>query len=310
MNQDKISISIVCPFYNEEEMVATFMHELFTVLDSINRSFEVICINDGSKDDTLEKLIREKEVRKNIKVINFSRNFGKEAALTAGLDLAEGDAVIPIDSDLQDPPFLIKDLIKYWDKGYDVVLAKRTDRSCDSFLKRITAHLFYKLHNKISLIKIPENVGDFRLTSQRVVKAIQKLPENQRFMKGIFAWVGFKTAVVEYKRYKRKKGKTNFNGWQLWNFAMDGVTGFSTVPLRIWLYIGTLISISAFFYGSFTIIKTLVLGIDVPGYASILTIILFLGGIQLIGIGVIGEYIGRMYMESKRRPPYIIERIY
>jgi len=310
MNKQQIAISIVCPFYNEEDMVNAFMDEIFIVLESISRSFEIICVNDGSSDNTLEKLLKEQKAKENIKIINLSRNFGKEAALTAGLDFARGEAIIPIDADLQDPPALIKDFIAYWDKGYDVVLAKRTDRSTDSLSKRITAQLFYKIHNKISPTKIPDNVGDFRLITRKVLKAIQDLPENQRFMKGIFAWVGFKTAVVEYKREQRKAGKTNFNGWKLWNFALEGFTSFSTVPLRVWLYLGSFISLSAFCYGSFIVIKTIILGIDVPGYASLLTTILFLGGIQMIGIGVIGEYIGRMYMESKRRPPYIIDRIF
>ena len=306
----KITISIVCPFHNEESMVNVFMKEIFAVLESINRTFEIICINDGSSDNTLEKLLNEQKTRTNIKIINLSRNFGKEAALTAGLDFANGEAIIPIDADLQDPPALIKDFISHWDRGYDVVLAKRTDRSADSFVKRITAQLFYKIHNKISPTQIPDNVGDFRLITRKVLKAIQELPENQRFMKGIFAWVGFKTAVVEYKRGERKAGKTSFNIWKLWNFAIEGVTSFSTIPLRVWLYLGLFISIFAFCYGSFIIIKTLIMGIDVPGYASLLTTVLFLGGVQLIGIGVIGEYIGRMYMETKKRPPYIIDKIF
>ena len=310
MTQQQISISIVCPFYNEEDMVNFFMGEIFTILESINRPFEIVCVNDGSSDNTLEKLLKEQETKENIKIINLSRNFGKEAALTAGLDFARGEAIIPIDADLQDPPALIKEFIAYWDKGYDVVLGKRTDRSTDSLGKRMTAQLLYKVHNKISPTKIPENVGDFRLVTRKVLKAIQELPENQRFMKGIFAWVGFKTAVVEYKREKRKQGQTSFNGWHLWNFALEGVTSFSTVPLRVWLYLGSFISLSAFCYGSFIVIRTLIFGIDVPGYASLLTTILFLGGVQMIGIGVIGEYIGRMYMESKRRPPYIIDRIF
>jgi len=310
MNKQQIILSIVCPFYNEEEMVSVFMDEIFLILQKINRTFEIVCVNDGSSDNTLEKLLKEQEQRKNIKIINLSRNFGKEAALTAGLDYARGEAIIPIDADLQDPPVLIEEFITYWDKGYDVVLAKRTDRSKDNLSKRITAQLYYKIHNKISPTKIPDNVGDFRLVTRKVINAIQKLPENQRFMKGIFAWVGFKTAVVEYKRGKRRQGQTNFNNWKLWNFAIEGVTSFSTVPLKMWLYFGLFISLSTFFYGSFIIIRTLILGIDVPGYASLLTIILFMGGIQMIGIGVIGEYIGRMYMESKRRPAYIVEKEY
>ncbi|MDZ7666365.1 MAG: glycosyltransferase family 2 protein [Desulfotignum sp.] len=272
----------------------------------LNRSFEIICVNDGSTDDTFDQLMQEKQQRGHITVINLSRNFGKEAALTAGLAHATGRAVIPMDADLQDPPELIADMVDYWDKGYDVVLAKRTDRSSDRLSKRITAKWFYKIHNLLSSILLPADVGDFRLMSRKVVDAVNQLPENQRFMKGIFAWVGFKTATVGYTRENRKAGKTRFNFWKLWNLAIDGVTSFSSAPLRIWLYLGVFTSLLSFLYGCFIIVKTLIFGIDLPGYASIVTIILFLGGIQLIGIGVIGEYIGRMYLESKRRPPYII----
>lgn len=191
-----------------------------------------------------------------------------------------------------------------------MILAKRIDRSTDTFFKRKTAALFYSIHNKISYIRIPEDVGDFRLMARAVVDAVQKLPENQRFMKGVFAWVGFKTAIVEYKRNKREAGESNFNGWKLWNFAIDGITDFSMVPLRVWLYIGLFVSALSFGYGSFIVLKTLWLGVDVPGYASLLTVTLFLGGIQLISIGVIGEYMGRLYMEAKRRPSYIVEKVY
>ncbi|WP_232304741.1 hypothetical protein [Agarivorans gilvus] len=187
------------------------------------------------------------------------------------------------------------------------MVAKRSDRTSDSFAKKLSAEWFYKFHNKISHVKIPENVGDYRLMTRRVVEAIQQLPENQRFMKGIFSWVGFKTKIIEYKRDPRVAGETSFNGWKLWNFALEGITSFSTAPLRIWLYVGLLISLLAFVYGSAIVIKTLIFGIDAPGYASLITIMLFLGGVQLIGLGVMGEYIGRLFMESKRRPIYIIE---
>ena len=310
MHKQQIAISIVCPFFNEENMVDLFMKEITAVVNELNKPFEVVCINDGSTDNTLAKLLQAKEDYPNMRIINFSRNFGKEAALTAGLDYAKGEMIIPIDADLQDPPELIKDFISYREKGYDVVVAKRVDRSNDSFAKKITAQLFYKFHNKIAQTKIPDNVGDYRLITRKVLNAIQKLPENQRFMKGIFAWVGFRTATVEYKRDNRKAGKTSFNGWKLWNFALDGITSFSNIPLRIWLYIGTFISFLTFLYGSFIILRTLILGVDVPGYASLLTVILFLGGIQLVGIGALGEYIGRIYMESKRRPLYIVEDEY
>ena len=303
-------ISIIAPCYNEEETIEPFLRRIEEILTQINEPYEIVFINDGSRDNTLNVLINAKQNFKNIRIINFSRNFGKEAALTAGLDKARGEAAIPIDVDLQDPPELIKELVARWREGYDVVLAKRADRTSDSFAKRVSADLFYKLNGKISNVDIPNNVGDFRLMSKRVVEALKQLPENQRFMKGLFAWVGFKTFVIEYVREKREAGQSSFNGWKLWNFALDGITSFSTLPLRIWLYIGALVSFLSFLYGSFIILKTLIFGVDLPGYASLAVIMLFLGGIQLIGIGILGEYIGRIYSESKRRPSYIIEGEY
>lgn len=304
------TISIIAPCYNEEETIEPFLRRIEEILAQINEPYEIVFINDGSKDNTLNVLLNAKQNFKNIRIINFSRNFGKEAALTAGLDKARGEAAIPIDVDLQDPPELIKELVTKWREGYDVVLAKRADRTSDSFAKRVSADLFYKLNGKISNVDIPNNVGDFRLMSKRVVEALKQLPENQRFMKGLFAWVGFKTTVIEYAREKREAGQSSFNGWKLWNFALDGITSFSTLPLRIWLYIGALVSFLSFLYGSFIILKTLIFGVDLPGYASLAVIMLFLGGIQLIGIGILGEYIGRIYSESKRRPSYIIEGEY
>jgi glycosyltransferase involved in cell wall biosynthesis len=300
-------ISLVAPCFNEEEMIELFLETITPVFEEIGKSYEIIFINDGSQDTTLEKLRSAKEQNIHIRVINLSRNFGKEAALTAGLDTARGEVIIPIDVDLQDPPELIKEFIGHWEEGNDVVVAKRVDRTTDSFSKRLFATLFYKFHNKITDISIPENVGDYRLITRKVLTALQKLPENQRFMKGIFAWVGFKTAVVEYKRESRAAGETTFNGWKLWNLALEGITSFSTLPLKIWFYLGLIISFVSFIYGSIIIIKTILFGIDLPGYASTMTTILFLGGIQLIGIGVLGEYIGRIYMEAKNRPTYIIE---
>ncbi|KXF82731.1 glycosyltransferase family 2 protein [Enterovibrio coralii] len=304
---DKPHISLICPCHNEQRVVEQFFIEVETILNKLSLSYEMIFINDGSTDATLDELIKLSTAHKQVRIINLSRNFGKEAALTAGLDLAKGDAVIPIDADLQDPPELIIDFVREWKNGFDVVVAKRVDRSSDTFSKRVTASLFYKFHNSIARPEIPDNVGDFRLISRRVVKAIQLLPENQRFMKGIFSWVGFKTAVVEYTRQPRAAGETSFNGWRLWNFALEGITSFSTAPLRVWLYLGVLLSTIAFVYGSVIIIRTMMSGVDLPGYASILSAILFFGGIQLIGLGVMGEYIGRIYMEVKGRPVYIVE---
>ena len=300
-------ISIVCPCYNEEDVIEHFLQSMTPILEKSQKTYEIIFIDDGSKDDTLNVLLKSKKNYENIRILKLSRNFGKEVALTAGLDASIGETVVPIDVDLQDPPELILEFIKKYEEGFDVVLAKRADRTTDTYAKKFSAEAFYKFHNKISDISIPNNVGDYRLMSRRVVEEIKKLPESQRFMKGIFAWVGFKTATVEYKRESRVAGESSFNGWKLWNFALDGITSFSTVPLRIWLYLGVIIALLSFMYGSMIIIKTLIFGIDSPGYASMLTTVLFLGGVQLMGIGILGEYIGRIYMESKNRPVYIIE---
>ncbi len=310
LNTINPNISIVVPCYNEEKVIDIFLSTIEPILETLEESYEIIFINDGSTDNTFEVMLNTKETHKNIRILNLSRNFGKEAALTAGLENARGDAVIPIDVDLQDPPELISQFIEKWKEGYDVVLAKRADRSSDNFFKKLSAEFFYKTHNKIADISMPSNVGDYRLMSRRVVETLKKLPENQRFMKGIFAWAGYKTTVIEYKREVRVAGDSSFNGWKLWNFALDGITSFSTVPLRIWLYIGIVISFISFLYGSIIVIKTLILGIDLPGYASLITVVLFLGGVQLIGIGILGEYIGRIYKEAKRRPTYIIEDEY
>lgn len=314
MNQIKSNstpiISLVVPCYNEEKVIEIFLEHIEPILISLNKSYEIIFVNDGSTDNTFNVMLNSKKKYTHIYIVNLSRNFGKEAALTAGLDNAKGDVVIPIDVDLQDPPELITSFIEQWESGYDVVLAKRADRSSDTMTKKLSSELFYKVHNKISDISIPNNVGDYRLMSRKVVNSLKTLPENQRFMKGIFAWIGYKTAIIEYKRESRVAGSSSFNGWKLWNLALDGITSFSTVPLRIWLYIGAIISLIAFIYGGFIIIRTLMLGVDLPGYASLLSAVLFLGGVQLMGIGILGEYIGRTYTESKRRPSYIIEDIY
>jgi glycosyltransferase involved in cell wall biosynthesis len=304
------SISIVVPCYNEEGVINIFLEHIEPILVGLNKNYEIVFVNDGSEDNTFEVMLNAKNSHKNIRVLNLSRNFGKEAALTAGLEHAKGDAVIPIDVDLQDPPELIISFIEKWEEGFDVVLAKRVDRTSDSFVKRVSAEYFYKIHNKISDISIPSNVGDYRLMSRRVIESLKMLPENQRFMKGLFAWAGYKTTYVEYTREVRVAGHSSFNGWKLWNFALDGITSFSTAPLRVWLYVGVVISFLAFLFGCTIIIKTLIFGIDLPGYASLTTIVLFLGGIQLMGIGILGEYIGRIYKESKRRPTYIIENEY
>lgn len=302
-------LSLVVPFFNEQATVRIFFSQTLAALEAIgNIHFEIVCINDGSTDATLLELIRHCDADGRIRVIDLTRNFGKEAALSAGLDEARGDIIIPFDADLQDPPELIAKLVAKWREGFDVVLAKRIDRSADSRLKRTTASLFYRLHNALSDVRIPENVGDFRLISREVADALRSLPESRRFMKGLFAWVGYPTAVVEYSRVERSAGRSKFSGWKLWNLALEGFTSFGTLPLRIWTYIGATVALFALCYAAFLIVRTLVFGIDVPGYASLVSSILVLGGIQLIGIGVLGEYIGRIYFESKNRPVYLVRR--
>jgi glycosyltransferase involved in cell wall biosynthesis len=304
-------ISIITPFYNEEEGVDYFYEALLPIFSQIEDiEFEVICVDDGSRDATLNKLISVAEKDYRFSVIELSRNFGKEAALTAGIDAAAGDAIIPIDADLQDPPELIPEMIKEWRNGAEVVLARRIDRSSDSFLKRKTAEIFYRFHNSLSTIQIPENVGDFRLMDRIAVDALKQLPEQHRFMKGLFAWIGFKTVTLDYVRQPRITGTTKFSGWKLWNFALEGITGFSAAPLKFWSYLGGIGALVTFFYAIFIISRTLIYGVDIPGYASLLVAVLFFGSLQLISVGMLGEYIGRIYMETKHRPLYLIRKQY
>ena len=305
-------ISIVVPFFNEGGAINHFYSGMSPILSiNIGCNFEVICVDDGSTDSTLAELIKLTKKDTRFHILEFSRNFGKEAALSAGIDFANGDAVIPIDADLQDPPELIIKMVQLWKDGAEVVLAKRVDRSSDSFMKRKTASLFYRLHNKLSTsMRIPENVGDFRLMDRIVVDALKQLPERQRFMKGLFAWVGFKSVTVEYSRSSRSAGETKFSGWRLWNFALEGITSFSLVPLKIWTYLGLFGAFFAFLYASFIIARTLIFGIVLPGYASLLVVVLFFGSLQLISLGILGEYIGRIYFETKNRPLYIVRKRY
>jgi glycosyltransferase involved in cell wall biosynthesis len=304
-------ISLVVPFYNEHDAVEQFFAEVCPVLESVEDArFEIVCVNDGSADGTLDKLIAARDQDTRIRVIDLTRNFGKEAALTAGIDEAFGDAVIPLDADLQDPPSLIPVMIEHWRNGAEVVAAKRSNRACDTFAKRTAAAIYYRVHNALSEVKLPENVGDFRLMDRQVVNALRSLPERRRFMKGLFAWVGYRTVIVEYQREPRSAGHSKFSGWRLWNFALEGITSFSTVPLRSWTYIGLAIATLAIAYSGFVIARTLLYGNPVPGYASLISVVLFMGGIELIGIGVIGEYVGRIYHESKGRPIYLVRRRY
>ncbi len=311
MSEQHKKISIITPFYNEEEGVDYFYEALLPIFSQIEDiEFEVICVDDGSRDATLNKLISVAEKDYRFSVIELSRNFGKEAALTAGIDAAAGDAIIPIDADLQDPPELIPEMIKEWRNGAEVVLARRIDRSSDSFLKRKTAEIFYRFHNSLSTIQIPENVGDFRLMDRIAVDALKQLPEQHRFMKGLFAWIGFKTVTLDYVRQPRITGTTKFSGWKLWNFALEGITGFSAAPLKFWSYLGGIGALVTFFYAIFIISRTLIYGVDIPGYASLLVAVLFFGSLQLISVGMLGEYIGRIYMETKHRPLYLIRKQY
>ncbi|WP_104498742.1 glycosyltransferase family 2 protein [Acinetobacter indicus] len=302
-----MKISLIVPVYNEQETIEIFYHKIRSYVALNPYQLEIIFINDGSRDKT-EEIINLLEKNDNlVQALSFTRNFGKEAALMAGLSYATGDAVIPIDVDLQDPIELIPDMIDEWENGAEIVLAKRIDRLNDTWLKRVTASIFYRMHNKISYPAIEENVGDFRLLSQNIVEQILLLSEKNLFMKGIFSWVGGTTVTLEYKRELRSAGKTKFNGWKLWNLALEGVTSFSTLPLRIWTYIGLLIATLSFLYGAWMILQTLIWGNPVKGYPSLLVSILFLGGVQLIGIGVLGEYLGRVYIEVKNRPRYLLK---
>jgi glycosyltransferase involved in cell wall biosynthesis len=301
-----MDISLVIPFYNEEPNIDRLFERVESVLAHLSMTYEIICVNDGSRDNTLKSLLDRHRRNSAIKVINLSRNFGKEIALTAGIDHAKGNAVIPMDADLQDPPELIEALIAKWQEGYDVVYATRRSRDGESWLKRFTANAFYKTIAQMSQVPIPANTGDFRLLDRRVVEALKQMPERTRFMKGLFSWVGFKQISVLYDRSPRYKGTTKWNYWRLWNFAIDGITSFSFLPLKVWGYIGIVLSLITLLYAAFLVIRTLIFGIDVPGYASLMVAVLFLGGIQLITLGVIGEYLGRVYEEVKGRPLYLV----
>lgn len=305
---DRPVISIVVPMYNEETNVESFYKRLKNVLDQLGEAYEIICVNDGSTDGTLGKLLELREEDPNLKIIDFSRNFGKEIALTAGINYSSGEAVIPIDADLQDPPEVIPELVSKWREGYDVVYATRIEREGETWLKRFTADLFYRVAERLCYVKIPRNTGDFRLMSRQVVDALKLLEERNRFMKGIFAWVGFPSTQVYYRREPRAAGKTKWNYWKLWNFALEGITSFSYIPLQLATYLGFMVAFFALGYACFIVIRTLIFGREVPGYASLMTSILFLGGVQLICIGILGEYIGRIYTEVKRRPLYIIRK--
>lgn len=315
LNQDYgVTLSIVVPLYNEADNIDAFLDRtervLRELLDPLGGSYEFIFINDGSSDDTVEKLLFHRERNPQVKILSLSRNFGKESAMCAGLDYSTGAAVVPMDVDLQDPPELLTDLFQKWLEGYDVIYAIRRDRHADPWMKRLTAFGFFRLFNQVAETKIPKDTGDFRLMDRRVIQALGELPERTRFMKGLFTWVGFRQIGVEYDRHSRTSGNTKWNNRRLWNLALDGITSFSIVPLRVWTYLGLTVSFLALSYGGLMTIRTVVEGIDVPGYASLMVTMLFLGGLNLFTLGVLGEYLGRMFMEVKGRPLYLLRETY
>lgn len=300
-------LSIVVPIFDEEDVLPQFHKRLGVVLDTMECEAEVVYVNDGSTDGTLDVIqtLRENDAR--VALIDFSRNFGKEIAMTAGFDHARGDAVVVIDADLQDPPELIPELYNHYREGYDVVYAQRMSRAGEGQLKKLTAFLFYRLIRVVTRVQIAADTGDFRLLSRRALEALNKLREQHRFMKGLYAWIGFPQKAVPYHREPRKAGQTKWNYWRLWNFALEGFTSFTIGPLKIATYLGVITAFAAFFYAAWIIYKTLAHGDPVAGYPSLMVVILFLGGIQLMTIGVLGEYLGRMFDETKQRPLYLVK---
>lgn len=307
--QPRERLSVIVPVYNEEDVLAEFHRRLGDVMNGLPFSAQIMYVNDGSNDKTLSLLkdLRERDSR--VCVIDLSRNFGKEAAMTAGLDHVDGDAVVIIDADLQDPPELIPDLVREWRAGFDVVYARRTMRDGETFLKKATAHAFYRLMRRVNRVQIPEDTGDFRLLSRRAVESLKALREHHRFMKGLFAWIGYPQKAVPYRRDPRFAGESKFNYWRLWNFAIEGFTSFTIAPLKIATYFGLGVAMLSFLYAAVIVFKTLAHGDPVQGYPSLVTIVLFLGGVQLLSIGILGEYVGRMFNESKRRPLYLINDV-
>lgn len=300
-------LSVVIPMYNEADGLDVLFSRVVPILESITHDWEILCVNDGSKDETLARLKECHRSEPRIKIISLSRNFGKEAALTAGLHHAFGKAVIPMDADLQDPPELIHEMFAKWREGYKVVLATRRRRDSDTLFKRISAVMFYKLMNRLLTIRLPQNTGDFRLMDQQVVAVMRLLPERARFMKGLFAWAGFTTAQIYFDRAPRAVGEAKQGVGALWKLAKDGIFSFTTLPLRLTTYLGLFISAVAFSYAGWLLLRTLIWGVDVPGYASIMAAVLCMGGVQLVSVGILGEYVGRIYREAKQRPLFVVE---
>jgi glycosyltransferase involved in cell wall biosynthesis len=301
-----VEISIVIPVHNEAAVLDMLFGRLLAVLNRLGMSYEIITVDDGSTDTTLERLLKLRAQYPAVRIVSLSRNFGKDVALSAGLEHACGNAVIPLDADLQDPPELIERMVGKWREGFDVVYATRARREGESLLKRASAKYFYRIFDRITDFPIPPDTGDFRLLDRRVVDVLVRLPERTRFMKGLFAWVGFRQTALTFDRTERGGGKSQWSYWQLWNFALDGVTSFSSMPLKVWSYLGVVISLLAFLYALFLAGLKIIRGIDVPGYASIMVAVLFFGGVQLISLGILGEYLARTYNEAKGRPLYLV----
>jgi glycosyltransferase involved in cell wall biosynthesis len=304
------SLSVVVPVRNEEAVLPEFHQRLAAVLDALATDFdaEIVYVNDGSGDATMRLLVELHRADARVAVVDLSRNFGKEIAMSAGLDHARGDAVVVIDADLQDPPELIPDMVRAWRAGSDIVLMRRANRANESWLKKATARAFYRAVGRIGAIEIPADVGDFRLLSRRAVAALLRFPERSRFMKGLYAWIGFPSVEIVYDRDGRFAGESKWTYWRLWNFALEGITSFSVVPLKVASYVGFATALLAFGYGAFVIGKTLLYGDPVRGYPTLVVVVLFLGGLQLMALGIIGEYLARMFVEVKARPLYLVQR--
>ena len=307
--EQKKILSIVSPVYNEAENLGEFYSRVINATDNLNLEIEIIYINDGSQDSTIDIITKQRQIDNRITIIDLSRNFGKEIALTAGLDYSSGEAVIVIDADLQDPPELIPKLVEKWREGYDVVNAKRIKRKGESLLKKVMSYIYYRLLFYLSDINVPRDTGDFRLLNKNALDALLKLREKHRYMKGLFVWVGFKQKEIEYEREARFKGKTKWGFFSLFNLAFDGLTSFSIMPLRLASIIGFLSALIGFFYGAVIVFKTLFFHEPVAGFTSLVVLITFFGGIQLLSIGIIGEYIGRIFNETKNRPLYVVKNI-
>ncbi len=300
------TLSLVIPMHNEAEVLGELFHQLDLATADWGVTVEIVCVDDGSRDRTLALLGERAASDARLRVIALARNFGKEAALTAGVDAASGDLVVPLDADLQDPPRLIGEFLTLWEQGFDVVYGVRTDRSSDSAMKRFTANLFYRLFNQVSDCPIPASAGDFRLMDRQVVDALRQLPERNRFMKGLFTWVGFRQVGVPYARPPREAGATSWNYLKLFRFAFDGFTAFTTAPLRVWTSLGLLTALGAFIAAVALIVRVMVAGRDVPGYASLMVVMLLGFAVQMLAFGVLGEYVGRLYQEAKGRPVYLV----